>query len=264
MGFVFPRLVPAAVLVLVAAIGASVRPPEVHAQAPATTQDELRIWQGAFTAAQAERGQKMYEAYCTRCHGLNLLGGRQGAGGGPALKDANFWLNWERAPLASLYSKISRTMPLDSPASLRDDDYQDLLAFMLRENDFPAGSTELTAAALDAYRIVKKDGTVSEAPDFALVQVVGCLTEGADGAWMLTRSTAPLVTRDEVGGSASLSDAANRPLGSGMLRLIGVRHLAQLETQAGQRVEARGLINRVPGDERLDVLSLQTVRPDCG
>jgi hypothetical protein len=204
----------------------------------------------------------MYEAYCTRCHGLNLLGGRQGNGGGPALKDANFWLNWERAPLASLYSKISRTMPLDAPASLRDDDYLDLLGFILRENAFPAGSSELKPGAMDAFRIVKKDGTASEAPDFSLVQVVGCLVEGQNGTWLLTRTTPPQVTRDEVSGDASLADAATRALGSGTLRLIGARHF-QPETQSGKRVEARGLINRVPGDERLDVLSVRSVGAGC-
>ncbi|MBI4265286.1 MAG: c-type cytochrome [Acidobacteria bacterium] len=242
----------------VTTLAGSVLTPTVRAQG-----EDLKIWQGVYAAEQAERGQTIYEAYCTRCHGLNLLGGRQGNAGGPALKDTNFWLNWERAPLSSLYSKISRTMPLDSPASLRDNDYTDVLSYILRENAFPAGSAELNPVGLDAFRIVRKDGTTSDAPDFSLVQVVGCLVQGPNDSWIVTRGTAPLVTREETSSASSLSDAASRVLGPNTFRLIGVRHLKP-EAQLGSRIEIRGLINRTPNDERIDVLALQVISPACG
>ena len=233
----------------------------VHAQAPADA-DDARIWAGVYTTEQAQRGKNIYEAYCTRCHGLNLLGGRQGGVGGPALKDANFWVSWERAPLSTLYSKVQRTMPLDSPASLREDDYTDVVAFMLAENTFPAGKTPLPPTGLDNIRIARRAGEATEVPNFALVQVVGCLTAGANKSWTLTQSTAPVLTRSEAPDAASLAQARALPAGSAQVRLIGTSQFKP-ETSAGQRVEVRGLLDKSTNDVRVDILSLKSVGSSC-
>ena len=236
----------------------------VHAQAPAAQSADSRIWTGVFTTAQAARGRTIYEAYCTRCHGLNLLGGRQGGAGGPALKDAGFWLSWERASLGNIYSKISRTMPLDSPASLRDDDYTDVLSFILSENAFPAGGAELTPKMdLAEIRVMRKAGEVSEVPNFAVVQVVGCLAPGPNNSWMLTRTNPPIVTRDEAASKTALENAATATLGTGNFRLVGAGRFNPAAS-AGQKMEARGLLNRsAENDQLIDVLSLQSVGT-CG
>ena len=162
----------------------------------------------------------------------------------------------------SLLSKIQRTMPYDSPGSLRDDDYTDLLSFILSKNAFPAGKSELVAAGLGDIRVVRPAGTASEVPNFALVQVVGCLAQRPDTGWVLTSATAPQVTRDETPNAAAIKDAVARGLGSAEFRLIGVGHFKP-EAAAGQRVEARGLLNKVSDDARLDVLSLQAVSASC-
>jgi len=70
------------------------------------------------------------------------------------------------------------------------------------------------------------------------------------------------MTRDETSSAASIKDAAGRPLGSAQVRLIGAGHFNP-EASTGQRVEARGLLNKVSDDARLDVLSLQTVSASC-
>ena len=44
-----------------------------------------------YSSAQAMRGRTVYEAYCTRCHGIDMVGGRQGGAGGPPLAGDNFW-----------------------------------------------------------------------------------------------------------------------------------------------------------------------------
>jgi mono/diheme cytochrome c family protein len=245
------------------AMGAGVRAQAPGAAAAAQPSD-VRIWAGVYTTAQAGRGRTIYEAYCTRCHGLNLLGGR-GAGGGPALKDAGFWLSWERSSLGNLYSKISRTMPLDSPASLRDDDYTDVLAYILAENTFPAGSVEITPTVnLAEIRIMRKAGEVSEAPNFAVVQVVGCLAPGPNSTWTLTRASAPLATRDETPSEAALKDAGGLALGTGTFRLVGAGRFDPA-SRAGQKMEARGLLNRRSESEQIiDVLSLRSVGATCG
>ena len=242
-----------------AVLGRTVLTTSVHAQAAQA--DDAKIWAGVYTAEQAQRGQKAYEAFCTRCHGLDLLGSKN-AGSGPALKDSNFWVSWERAPLSSILSKIQRTMPYDSPGSLRDDDYTDLLSFILSKNAFPAGKAELAPTTVADIRVTRPVGTASEVPNFALVQVVGCLTKGADSSWMLTSATAPQVTRSETSDAAAIKDAAARPLGSAQVRLIGAGHFKP-EPSTGQRVEARGLLNKGSDDARLDLLSLQAVSASC-
>jgi len=242
-----------------AVLGRTVLNTSVHAQAAQA--DDAKIWAGVYTAEQAQRGQKAYEAFCTRCHGLDLLGSRN-AGSGPALKDVNFWVSWERAPLSSILSKIQRTMPYDSPGSLRDDDYTDLLSFILSKNAFPAGKSELVATGVADIRVTRPVGTASEVPNFALVQVVGCLTKGADSSWVLTSATAPQVTRSETSDAAAIKDAAARTLGSAQVRLIGAGHFKP-EPSTGQRVEARGLLNKGSDDARLDLLSLQAVSASC-
>jgi len=242
-----------------AVLGRTVLNTSVHAQAAQA--DDSKIWANVYTAEQAQHGQKAYEAFCTRCHGLDLLGSRN-AGSGPALKDVNFWVSWERAPLSSILSKIQRTMPYDSPGSLRDDDYTDLLSFILSKNAFPAGKSELVATGVADIRVTRPVGTASEVPNFALVQVVGCLTKGADSSWVLTSATAPQVTRSETSDAAAIKDAAARPLGSAQVRLIGAGHFKP-EPSTGQRVEARGLLNKGSDDARLDLLSLQAVSASC-
>jgi len=236
----------------------------LRAQTPAVDAD-TRIWSGVYSEAQATRGRGLYEAYCTRCHGIGMAGGRDGGGGGPALAGANFWLDWERATLASLFSKISKTMPNDSPGSLRADDYSDLLAYILQGNKFPAGTAEIppTGAGLEEVRIARMAGDVAEAPNFALVQVVGCLAPAAENAWVLTRSTPPQLTRDEEPPAAALKDAETRPLGDGTVRLISVGAF-QSTVRSGQRVEARGLLNRISSETQLDVLSLKVIAASCG
>jgi mono/diheme cytochrome c family protein len=242
----------------------------VSAQAPGpapavsgASEADARIWTGVFTTAQAARGRAVYEAYCTRCHGIDMVGGRQGAGGPPLAGD-NFWLNWERRTLADLFSKISKTMPQDSPGSLRTDDYSDLLAYVLSGNRFPSGSAEVPASGtgLEQVRIARRAGDSGPAPNFALVQVVGCLTGSSEG-WSLTQGTSPAVTREETPSAAALSDAASRPLGSETLVLSSVTPFSPA-ANAGRRVEVRGLLNRAGSQARLDVLSLRPVSGGCG
>ncbi len=236
----------------------------VHTQAPSPPDQATKIWSGIYTDAQAARGKTAYEAYCTNCHRLNMLGRNNGEGAPPLVGNA-FWLSWERDSLASLFSKISKTMPEDSPGSLRADDYSDLLAYILQGNKFPAGTAELspTGAGFDAIQIARMAGDVQEVPNFALVQMVGCLAPGADNAWTLTRTTRPVVTRDEVPTAAALKDAESRPLGEGTARLLSMAAFRS-SVKAGQRVEVRGLLNRLSDETRLDVLSLKPVGAACG
>ena len=217
------------------------------------------IWDGAFTAAQVERGHQRFTNVCRRCHNDDLNGSERG----PALRGAKFLSDWETQDLGRLFAKIKDSMPPDSPSSLPDEEYVDVLTYILQANSFPAGKEPLTTARLESFAIVgKTPGASRDLPNFRLVQVVGCLTPGADNTWSLTHTTAPVVSTDQPSTPASLKDAAAQPLGSQAFRLIGVNSFTP-EAHKGQKMQARGLLYRAPNKDRINVVSLEVVDSNC-
>lgn len=93
-----------------------------------------------FTAAQAERGQQQYKARCLDCHGENL---NDGEFGGAPLKGSDFESKWFDGTADSLYSFMFNAMPPDSPGSLSEGNYADILAYILSRNGIEAGASEL-------------------------------------------------------------------------------------------------------------------------
>jgi len=94
----------------------------------------------SFTAAQAERGHLTYAHNCLDCHGSNLDNGEFG---GPPLKGLSFARHWEATNVAALFGFMKAKMPPDRPGQLTDDDYADLIAYVLSENGFQPGEKEL-------------------------------------------------------------------------------------------------------------------------
>ena len=94
----------------------------------------------SFTAAQAERGHLTYAHNCLDCHGSNLDNGEFG---GPPLKGLYFARHWEATNVAALFGFMKAKMPPDRPGQLTDDDYADLIAYVLSENGFQPGDKEL-------------------------------------------------------------------------------------------------------------------------
>lgn len=86
---------------------------------------------GVYAAAQAERGKGTFQAKCTACHESNQFASR------------DFISGWTKEPLSSLYEMISATMPADSPGSLSEQEYADVIALMLQLNGVKAGDAEL-------------------------------------------------------------------------------------------------------------------------
>jgi cytochrome c len=122
--------------------------------APAASAQGTTVADGVYAREQAERGMKGYALYCGSCHAEDLSGTNSGDSGAPPLRREGFM---EGSSAAALFTKIRDTMPLDAPASLTDDDYLDILAYIFQQNGFPAGSAPLTSDAtrLGAIRIVK-------------------------------------------------------------------------------------------------------------
>ncbi len=108
------------------------------------------VWDGVFTAPQADRGKALYGQNCASCHGAAL----DGSGQAPPLSGPDFQGNWNGQTADDLFEKIQTSMPADRPGQLSRRQNADILAFLLNSNGFPAGQKELPsdAAALQKIR----------------------------------------------------------------------------------------------------------------
>ena len=143
-------MVGAAALFLVSALACSTvmvtAPPVAPADEPPATTPEpaappTSVLDGIFTEAQAERGRVAYEAHCGECHGEGLGGGEMA----PGLTGVAFRFRWRGLKVAAIYDSVQSTMPPEEPATLGDQVYIDVVAFLLSANGYPTGDRELTA-----------------------------------------------------------------------------------------------------------------------
>jgi mono/diheme cytochrome c family protein len=233
------------------------------ASMPATaSQDAQRkpgktVWDGVFTKEQAARGKGEYEDNCAACHST---------GEGPTLFGEAFMRRWFEDNLNAPFTKMRTQMPLDSPGTLPDKAYVDVISFLLASSGFPAGAEELRPdpELLASIFVVEKEGTGGPAPNFSLVQVVGCLTQGADKSWVLTKGTEPVRARESGNSNpADLKVSEARPLGSQAFRLLDFP-LLNRDTMKGHKVQAKGYLIRQPNsDDSLNLTSLQTLAESC-
>ena len=150
------------------------------------------VWDGVYTVPQADRGLAAYTKNCGACH-MADLGGR---GESPALKGDGFMDRWHDYSLRPLFGLIKTEMPplrfrMPDTHPLPDDTYVDIISYLLKVNGFPAGTSELTLANLNAVQILGKKGAAPP-PNFALVLLVGCLAQDARGRWILEGATSPV------------------------------------------------------------------------
>jgi mono/diheme cytochrome c family protein len=97
------------------------------------------VWDGVFTEEQVKRGAAAYQRDCSNCHGAALEGGDMT----PPLVGGGFTSNWNDLTLGDLFDRIRLTMPLDSPGKLSRQQNVDVIAFILKTNAWPTGTTEL-------------------------------------------------------------------------------------------------------------------------
>lgn len=105
-------------------------PPPVEDVASATT-----IWDGVYTAAQADRGMSVAQASCLGCHSPNEWA------------TPMFLTVWSGRPVGDLYENLRMTMPYDAPGRLSREEYSELVSYMLRLNNAPAGDADLPSDA---------------------------------------------------------------------------------------------------------------------
>jgi mono/diheme cytochrome c family protein len=95
-------------------------------QAPRTTKS------GVYSPAQANRGADVYMGMCKNCHTPEFHTA-------PA-----FTAKWNGKPLSVLYEYIRDEMPKNEPGSLSEQEYIDVLAYVLKLNHMPSGKAELS------------------------------------------------------------------------------------------------------------------------
>ena len=94
-----------------------------------------------YSAAQAERGHRVYLDHCVLCHGVNLSDAQFGA----PLRGAYFQSRWHGRSAAELMLLTQATMPSEKPMSLSGQDYADVIAYVLQANDVAARANDLPA-----------------------------------------------------------------------------------------------------------------------
>ena len=133
-------------------------------------------------------------------------------------------------------------------------------------NAFPEGAEELKPDTLVTIRVVGKEGP-APVPNFALVQVVGCLAQGSDNSWILSDASEPVRTRNPKESTESeLKVSAATPLGEQTFRLLDVDYVRSGFTAAehkGHKMEAKGFLIRNPGDLRLSTTWLEMLESSC-
>jgi mono/diheme cytochrome c family protein len=79
-----------------------------------------------YSAAQAARGEQVFNQTCGACHTGERFIGQQ------------FVDNWGDRRVGDFYALIRSTMPVDNPGGLKDQDYLDVTAYLLKVNHAPA------------------------------------------------------------------------------------------------------------------------------
>jgi mono/diheme cytochrome c family protein len=93
--------------------------------APRTTMN------GVYTTAQAGRGEETYMGICVACHPAGTY------------STDTFKTTWTGRTVGDLFNLVSTTMPKNDPASLSAQEYSQLVAYILKINDVPAGKADL-------------------------------------------------------------------------------------------------------------------------
>lgn len=113
------------------------------------------VWDGVYTQDQAERGLRAYLP-CGTCHGRRLNGAPNDPDmpSSPPLARAPFLRNWDGKTVATLFEYTRATMPQNNPGFMTDQQYIDVIAYMLSQSGMPAGQEELPPDPASLSRIV--------------------------------------------------------------------------------------------------------------
>jgi cytochrome c len=98
-------------------------------------------WDGIYTTAQAQRGAAVFASTCNKCHGAAAPGTTDDGG---RLVGKEFFEKYDGVMLDQLFTAIYTLMPLDHPKTLPAKDVADVIAYLLAQNQMPAGPVALS------------------------------------------------------------------------------------------------------------------------
>ena len=127
----------------------------VLAPRPSVAQQE-----GVYTAAQAQRGQALYDRKCASCHGLQLEGATS-----TALAGSRFMAKWGQGNhnVDELYYITRTQMPYGAAGTMSATEYLDIVAYLLKANGYAAGNRPLRADAATLRKIIIRPQAASKA-----------------------------------------------------------------------------------------------------
>jgi S-disulfanyl-L-cysteine oxidoreductase SoxD len=137
----------AAVVMLIAACAALSAGPAAAQNGGAA--DSMRsVLAGVYTAQQAAAGEVVFRETCGNCHPTSQFTG------------ATFQKVWHGRALFAFFDQVRMMMPMDNPGGLSDQQYADVVAYILKLNAYPDGSAPLPAAdsALKRIRFETRTG----------------------------------------------------------------------------------------------------------
>jgi polar amino acid transport system substrate-binding protein len=114
-----------------------------QASAPQATSNE-----GLYTKAQADGAKKQFDKICADCHPFTVAAKKKPKD--LPLGEEPFFEQWTGRPLTELVTLIALTMPNDGSAVVTEEEAVDLVAYILQQNGYPAGSKPLTKASASA------------------------------------------------------------------------------------------------------------------
>jgi S-disulfanyl-L-cysteine oxidoreductase SoxD len=224
----------------------------------------VTVLDGVYSEAQAMRGKNTYKRFCSDCHLSNL----QGEGLEPPLVSSWFMDAWREDYLASLFDYMQARMPKGrdvTPGSLKEAQYIDILAYILQQNDLPAGNKELTRMDINTTFLVGLDGP-APLPSTALGRVVGCLVQEDDNLIIKNASQPARVREADVTDNRELQKSAQTPLGDLYYSLSNLEFLpntSTLKAITGSKVQVKGVIKSLGATPLIFVLSLEPTGQSC-
>jgi len=96
---------------------------------------------GVYSREQWLRGRDVYAGMCASCH--------------PAVTHVGpvFTKSWAGKKLSDLFGFLRERMPKNDPGSLSEQDYVDVMSYLLRLNGMPAGVDELPVDSVALAKI---------------------------------------------------------------------------------------------------------------
>jgi mono/diheme cytochrome c family protein len=110
----------------------------VRAQEP-PAKTAQSVADGVYSEEQAKRGEAIYGAECSSCHGATM----EGMDMAPPLTGGAFMGNWNGLTVGDLFERIRVSMPDGNPGKLTREQNADVVSYILKVSKYPAGKTEL-------------------------------------------------------------------------------------------------------------------------